>query len=184
MQAGSECRFNFFVWYNSYEVKSNPWVIALALRFFSIQLPVDILVIEAKGLTDEVKKKHPTVRHIAYIDDGSFSGNQVVDCLWKCLSLNNPDYSIHIIIPFMTKYAVDYITKKLANQVIIHKHQHVQSLIEKGLFDDRRASLFFDHKVPDARSVYPSLYSGNLLGNTGKSCKFISDTYSVPYRDL
>lgn len=177
--------------------KSNSWVTRLALDFL-FGLP------EAIICPDEAKeyfREHSDIKHVLYLDDGAFSGNQCSKILnYSQLTENFPNLIFHIGIPFMTISAARKI-KSVNKNIELAYHSFLPNLsridftqqeteqlekmdsnsMRQTCFDEDRVPFnnltlsYFDHKQPDELSTFEILFSGKLL--TGK----YSRLQLVPY---
>jgi len=158
--------------------KSNYWATNLAYEYFNPK-PRDI--VEYSGKTLKANQRNTNL-HYVIVDDGAFSGSQITQSLAninenveynkreKNLVLNS--VKVSIIIPFIASMAIErqqnFLMKFHLLDSIIFYYDTLLEPVSKGLGDvDPKIkrdfdlpAIYFDHKMPDVKSVDLDFLSG------------------------
>lgn len=95
--------------------KSNSWALSLCLDKLAAHPPVDVIY------KDDLSKvyQNPKVKHVAFMDDASYSGSQLKGAIDQC-SLLFPVMpqlkGVHVLVPFCSHAAKDKILNVLENE--------------------------------------------------------------------
>ena len=154
--------------------KSNYWVSQLVYHLLKIK-PMEI--VSKTGLQKYYSGSgYKKELNILICDDGSFSGKQMSVVIEDVIY--NPSYmtfwiEFHIILPFITKNAKKRLMEiretlkkdiRFKRKIVhINIYSNYEIIKNEGLGylyeDEYRASIYFDHKIPDDLSTFSRLYS-------------------------
>ncbi len=129
--------------------KSGPWVTALALKYLA-NIPHKILDF------NEVKSYDPSkegkVDHIVFIDDASYSGNQLTMFADWFLQLGvvNDNFlllQMHIVIPYMSEKSI---AKLASYNFIVHEHETIAPFCVSESRLSGATATYFQHKLAES----------------------------------
>ncbi|MBS0651460.1 MAG: hypothetical protein JSR93_09900 [Verrucomicrobia bacterium] len=95
--------------------KSNSWALSLCLDKLAAHPPIDVIY------KDDLSKvyKNPKVKHVAFMDDASYSGSQLKGSIDECSTLfpMMPQLKgVHVLVPFCSPVAKEKILSALQNE--------------------------------------------------------------------
>lgn len=149
--------------------KSNYWVINKLLKFITD----DTYSIIVSDNISDFDSTYP----IIIADDASYSGSQICNYIEDYIDVKK--YKLFILIPFISKIAIERISNFSKDIKFIEKNRYelkpLTELMEiekiKKLFDYYGISIisqypiYFNHKVADSYSSFPLIYSYGIMPN-------------------
>lgn len=171
--------------------KSNQWVAELALKYLS-EKPTDCLPLGEKQARDysqyldTLSKTDRVAKRIVLFDDASYSGKQLRDhvaAIFEKHAKLKSEPTVHVVVPFATKYAVAQLKKlpqyekgllklslsgKISSISETLSPKHIETLTELyGWSTDEvesqgRGIIYFDHKIPNGMSFVEPFAIGSV----------------------
>ena len=149
--------------------KSNYWVINKLMKFITD----DTYSIIISDNINDFDSTYP----IIIADDASYSGSQICNYIEDYIDVKK--YKLFILIPFISKIAIERISNFSKDINFIEKNRYelkpLTELMEiekiKKLFDYYGISIisqypiYFNHKVADSYSSFPLIYSYGIMPN-------------------
>lgn len=158
----------FFIPEDSFK-KSNYWVIKKLINFINN----DKYIITINSDITSFNSNYP----IIIADDASYSGSQICINIEDYINLKN--YKLFILIPFISKIAIERIKSYDNNIKFIEKNRYelkpLNELMEiekikrlftyYGNYSVTQYPIYFNHKVADSYSSFPQIYSYGIIPN-------------------
>lgn len=183
--------------------KSNHFMTSIAMKYL-VAKPSNIIFFRE---IDDFLQDNPTIQHLLFIDDASYSGRQVHEFLEKNRTqLTSGRIVIHLAIPFISSDVCININRFYPN-VIVHQHepmlpmktlnnlgffshdeyQKIEYIGEKKPYSNRvskRTLYFFDHTIADDVSTFPNVFEYGYILDDDLSTRepFVKSTH-FQYRD-
>ena len=170
-----------FYFYIPQIYKSNLWVLLLIWKFINVDVDVNVNI---KIISDLHLISKLTDCKIIYIDDCSYTGNQIVE------NINvSTTEKVNIFIPYISKpalqkfqgygfniYYIDLISNftKMISRNEIRSYNNVLDTYpeyenNEEISNSNICNIYFDHKLPDFISVFQTLYAYGQLPKTNNS---------------
>jgi hypothetical protein len=149
-----------YVVIGDYPLKSTNWVISHLLPIMKIHPPEAVLTpYEVRAYL----RKHPEIKHVVFVDDAAYSGDQAASTLYQVESALSPAHSLHVCVPYRTRYAENRFAN-IGSNIVLSPGERMFSYREMsklGFYKesdlpyspDSRTGTWFAHKSADSVST-------------------------------